>query len=115
MNKAKQVRRQKIRYRIRKKIIGTATRPRLAVYKSNTAIYAQLIDDAAGITLVASDTRKLKGKRCEKAAELGQLVAKKAKEKEITQVVFDRSGYQYHGVVKALFDATNEAIAPQNK
>ena len=95
-------RRQRIRHRIRKQIAGTAQRPRLSLYKSHRTLYLQLIDDTAGHTLVAADSRAFQGKNQEAAAKTGALLAEKAKAKKITHVVFDRSGYPYHGVVKAL-------------
>ena len=95
--------------RVRKKISGTAERPRLCVYKSNSNIYAQIIDDVAGNTLVSASTLdkqiKTKYSNKEAAKEVGTLIAKRATEKKITEVVFDRSGYIYHGVVKELAEA----------
>jgi len=109
----KSVRRQKIRYRIRKKINGTAECPRLAVYRSNNEIYAQLIDDNAGHTLCAASSRdkELKsatGNKSEKAKLVGKTIAARAIEKGITSVCFDRGGYLYHGRVKALSDGARE-------
>jgi large subunit ribosomal protein L18 len=96
--------------RIRKTLAGTAERPRLSVFRSNTALYVQVINDAAGQTLVASSTTQLKlGKTIEDAASLGKDVAQKALAAGITTVVFDRSGYLYHGRIKALADAAREA------
>ena len=101
--------------RIRKKLQGTAERPRLAVFRSNRHIYAQLIDDVAQHTLVAASTldRELKEKltssaTCEASAEVGKLVAKRALAKDIQQVVFDRGGNLYHGRVKALAESARE-------
>ena len=103
-------------YRIRNKISGTAQQPRLAVFRSNQHIYAQIIDDAASTTLVAASTMesdiasKLGTTSNIAAAEaVGEAVAKKALEKGITEVVFDRGGYVYHGKIKALADAAREA------
>jgi large subunit ribosomal protein L18 len=107
MKKLKATRRLKIRRGIRKHIYGTATRPRLSVYKSNKAIYAQLIDDVPGNTLVASSSRELgdqRGANVESARKVGEALAKQALSKGIDTVVFDRSGYIYHGRVKALAD-----------
>ena len=111
--------RQKIHTRIRKKIAGTTERPRLNVYRSVGHIYAQVIDDAKGATLVsATSVEKGKGLKGEKrptggnvasAKEVGKLIAERAKEKGIKRVVFDRGGYLYHGRVKALADAAREA------
>lgn len=109
----KKARRQRIHYRIRKKIKGTLARPRLVVYKSNTALYAQLVDDNKGHTILASDTRKLKGKSCSHAIKMGEELAQKLNEKKITTFVFDRSGYHYHGLVKALFDTVSQKTVKQ--
>ncbi len=102
--------------RIRKKIFGTAERPRLSVFRSNRHIFAQIIDDEKGHTLVASSSfsKELRGKEIEGgktgvAKEVGKLIAQKAKEKGIEKVVFDRGGYLYHGRVKALADGAREA------
>ena len=99
--KAERVRRHK---RVRTKISGTAECPRLCVYRSNTNLYVQVIDDVAQKTLVSASTldKEVKTKHANKEAakELGTLIAKKAKEKKIDTVVFDRGGYIYHGVVK---------------
>ncbi len=98
--------------RVRRKISGTPERPRLCVYRSNTNIYAQIIDDVAGNTLVSASTldKDIKTKHSNKQAakEVGTSIAKKAKAKKITSVVFDRSGYIYHGVVKELAEAARE-------
>jgi large subunit ribosomal protein L18 len=96
--------------RIRKTLAGTSARPRLSVYRSNTGIYAQLIDDSKGVTLVASSSKVLKvGKTIAAAKVVGTDLAKKAIEKGFKVVVFDRSGYLYHGRIKALADAAREA------
>jgi large subunit ribosomal protein L18 len=98
--------------RVRSKITGTANRPRLAVYRSNARIYAQVIDDASGHTLVAAsslDKDVAGSKRAEQAALVGKLLAERAKEAGVQAVVFDRGGYLYHGRVKALADAAREA------
>ncbi|MCX8131380.1 MAG: 50S ribosomal protein L18 [Clostridia bacterium] len=102
--------------RVRKKISGTAERPRLNVFRSLNHIYAQIIDDTTGTTLVAASTldQALKGKFAfggnkEAAKEVGKLVAQKALDKGIKQVVYDRGGYIYHGRVKELADAAREA------
>lgn len=98
--------------RVRRKISGTAERPRLCVYRSNSNIYVQIIDDVAGNTLVSASTldKEIKTKYANKAAakEVGTLIAKRATEKNIKAVVFDRGGYIYHGVVKELADAARE-------
>ncbi len=98
--------------RVRNKISGTAQRPRLCVYRSNTNLYAQIIDDVAGNTLVSASTLdkevKTKHSNKEAAKEVGTLIAKRATEKKIKEVVFDRGGYIYHGVVKELAEAARE-------
>ena len=110
----KQVVRFKRKKRIRARVEGGMERPRLSVYRSNQHLYVQLVDDLKGHTLVAASTleEELKGKAgctIEGAKTLGSLVAKRALAKNISQVVFDRSGYLYHGRVKALADAAREA------
>jgi len=103
-------RRLKIRRRIRKTIIGTAKTPRLSIYKSNQGIYAQLIDDEQRHTLLATSSRALGalGIDVSKAHRVGEDIAQKALERGITTVVFDRSGYLYHGRVKALAEGAKE-------
>ncbi len=99
--------------RVRRKISGTAECPRLCIYRSNTNLYVQIIDDVAGNTLVSASTldKEVKTKKANKEAakELGTLIAKKATAKKIKTVVFDRGGYIYHGVVKELADAARAA------
>jgi large subunit ribosomal protein L18 len=97
--------------RVRAKISGTAARPRLAVYRSNLRIYAQLIDDEAGVTLASASSldKDVSGaKRSEQAALVGKMVAERAKAAGIERVVFDRGGYLYHGRVRSLADAARE-------
>lgn len=108
--KQKEERRQKLKWRIRSKISGTAERPRLSVYRSNKAIYAQLINDTTGETLVSASTmdNKLSGTKVEQSFELGKVFAGKAKAANIETCVFDRGGYLYHGRVKALADGARE-------
>jgi large subunit ribosomal protein L18 len=105
--------RNRIHKRIRRKLSGTAERPRLAVFRSVAHIYAQVIDDAAGATVVSASSvdkaAKTNGGNVAAAKAIGKLVAERAKEKGIKSVVFDRGGYQYHGRVKALADAAREA------
>lgn len=91
--------------RLRHKIVGTAARPRLAVFRSNKFVYAQLIDDTTGTTVAAVDSRKEKGTRLEGAQAIGATIAKKAADAKITEVVFDRGGFQYIGIVAAVADA----------
>ncbi|MCD8089968.1 MAG: 50S ribosomal protein L18 [Clostridiales bacterium] len=112
----RKVARAKRHYRIRNKISGTAAAPRLAVFRSNMHIYAQVIDDTAGNTIVAASTMEKdiksslsKTNDVEAAKAVGTAVAKKALEKGIDTVVFDRGGFVYHGKIKALADAAREA------
>jgi large subunit ribosomal protein L18 len=110
---AKVVSRQKIRYRIRKKISGTAAKPRLSVFRSNSDIYAQLIDDANGVTLASASSREKdvvaqKVNKSSKSSLVGQAIAKKAIALGITTCVFDRGGYLYHGRVKSVADGARE-------
>lgn len=105
--------RRKRHARVRSKISGTEARPRLNVFRSNKHIYAQLIDDVKGVTLASASTQDkdfgLEAKaNVEAAAKVGEMVAKRAVEKGITEVVFDRGGYLYHGRIKALADAARE-------
>jgi large subunit ribosomal protein L18 len=106
--------RTRIRMRIRKKIGGTAERPRLAVFRSNKQIYVQVIDDLKGVTLLAVSSQekeiasKTGIKKTEQAKIVGKSLALRCKEKGIENVVFDRSGYRYHGRVKSLADAARE-------
>jgi large subunit ribosomal protein L18 len=104
--------RGRIRARIRGKVTGTGERPRLAVFKSLKHVYVQIIDDATGTTLVSASTHEKdagsKGANAASAKAVGALIAKKAKDKGIKRVVFDRGGYLYHGRVKALADGARE-------
>jgi large subunit ribosomal protein L18 len=105
--------RQKIRYRIRKKIAGTAAKPRLAIFRSNSDIYAQLIDDDQGFTLAAASSRDKdisaqKGTKVEKSKLVGQTIARKAKDLGIGTIVFDRGGNLYHGRVQAVAEGARE-------
>lgn len=113
---SRSVARAKRHYRLRNKISGTAEQPRLAVFRSNMHIYAQIIDDTVGNTLCAASTMEAdikdkleKTNNVEAAKAVGEAVAKKALEKGITTVVFDRGGFVYHGKVQALADAAREA------
>ena len=104
--------RKRIHNRIRQKLSGTAERPRLNVYRSLNHIYAQLIDDQKGITIVSASTLAGKAKsggNVASAKEIGKAIAEKAQEKGIKKVVFDRGGFLYHGRIKALADAAREA------
>ncbi|MEI7027594.1 50S ribosomal protein L18 [Paenibacillus sp. y28] len=108
--------RKKRHLRVRKKITGTAARPRLNIFRSSKHVYAQLIDDVQGVTIAQASTqdKELKaevsnGGNVEAARKVGELVAKRAKEQGVTEVVFDRGGYLYHGRIQALADAAREA------
>ena len=109
----RKVERQRRHIRVRKKISGTAECPRLCVYRSNSNIYAQIIDDVKGNTIVSASTLdkevKTKHSNKEAAKEVGALIAKRAIEKNIKTVVYDRGGYIYHGVVKELAEAARAA------
>jgi len=110
-NKRNEIR-QRIHKRIREKVAGTGERPRLNVYRSLNHIYAQVVDDQKGETLVATSTLSLKlktGGNVSAAKEIGKAIAEKATAKGIKKVVFDRGGYLYHGRIKALADAAREA------
>lgn len=112
-HKHKAFRRQRRHRGIRKRVAGSPSRPRLAVYKSLKHIHAQIIDDLAGKTLVAASSQEAtagagKSGNSKAAAEVGKLLAQRAKEAGITQVAFDRGGFKYHGRVKALGDAARE-------
>ena len=112
MATAKTLRRLKIKKRIRKKMSGTASVPRLSVFRSNTAIYAQLIDDVTSTTLAYASSREFSKKmntNVSDAVEVGKKLGERAIAKGISKVVFDRNGYLYHGKVKALADGAREA------
>ena len=98
--------------RVRAKISGTSACPRLDVFRSNSNIYAQIIDDEKGVTLVSAASNEkdfgVSGGNCEGARKVGQLIAERAREKKITEVVFDRGGYLYHGRVKELAEGARE-------
>lgn len=110
---AKTTRRQNIRYRIRRKIAGTAQKPRLSVFRSNKDIYVQLIDDDAAVTIASASSRDKDiaaqtGTKSERSKLVGQAIARKAKDLGIEAVVFDRGGYLYHGRVKSVADGARE-------
>ncbi len=114
MGLSKTERKLRIRRRVRKVSFGTAERPRLSVFRSNKEIYAQVIDDAKGVTLAAASSRdkelsKVKGAKTEIAAEVGKAIARKAKKAGIETVAFDRGGNLYHGRVKSLAEGAREA------
>lgn len=104
--------RSRIKRRVRGKVSGTAERPRLSVFRSNKQIYAQIIDDLAGKTLVSASSRGNeeagKGNKIEQAAAVGKMIAEAAKNAGITEVIFDRNGYLYHGRVKQLAESARE-------
>ena len=105
-------RRQRIKYRIRKTVSGTPEKPRLVVFRSNSEIYAQIVDDTKGVTLVAASSRdkdlKTTGTKIEKAKQVGEAIAKKALAAGIETISFDRGGYLYHGRVKSLAEGARE-------
>ena len=105
-------RRQRIKFRIKKIVSGTAQKPRLVVFRSNSEIYAQVIDDTKGVTLVAASSRdkdlKATGTKTEKSKQVGQAIAKKALAAGIESISFDRGGYLYHGRVKSLAEGARE-------
>jgi large subunit ribosomal protein L18 len=110
----KLIKRQKIRYRIRKKVVGTAAKPRLSVFRSNAEIYAQLIDDATGTTLASASSREKDiaaqtAPKVEKSKLVGAALARKATELGVTACVFDRGGNLYHGRVRAVAEGAREA------
>ncbi|MFE3848062.1 MULTISPECIES: 50S ribosomal protein L18 [Flavobacterium] len=112
MSLTKPERRQRIRFRIRKTISGTATNPRLSVFRSNKEIYAQLIDDVNGVTILAASSREKEignGTNIEVATAVGKLVAEKAIKAGIEVVTFDRGGYLYHGRIKSLAEGARAA------
>ena len=109
MTTKKVERRIKIKYRIRKRISGTAERPRMSVFRSNKQIYVQIINDLTGTTLASASSLGMGTMpKKDQAAKVGELIAKKAQEVGIDKIVFDRNGYLYHGRVKALADAARE-------
>ena len=110
----KKQRRERIKFKIRKTVNGTATTPRLSVFRSNSGIFAQLVDDLAGKTILAagSDDKTIKGTKItklEQATAVGKLIATKAAGSGISSVVFDRNGYLYHGRIKSLAEGAREA------
>ncbi len=109
---AKVIRRQKLKWRIRKKLSGTATCPRLSVFRSNKEIYAQLIDDVNGVTLASANSRNKEtattGTKVDRSKEVGLNIAKVAQSKGIETCVFDRGGYLYHGRVKSVAEGARE-------
>ena len=108
LQKVKLAKRMRRKARVRAKIFGTAKRPRLSVFKSLKYVSVQLIDDEKGKTLVSANDKKLKGNKTEKAKDVGKLIAQKALDKKIKVCVFDKSGYKYHGRVKAVADGARE-------
>lgn len=107
---SKAQKKQKIKYRIRKKVKGTEMRPRLSVFRSNKSIYCQLIDDKSGVTIAHAKSSEVEGggNKSEAAKKVGVLIAERAKSKQISNIVFDRNGYLYHGRVKSLADGARE-------
>lgn len=112
MSLTKTERRQRIKFRIRKIVSGTASQPRLSVFRSNKEIYAQIIDDVNGVTLVSASSRETevaKGTKTETATAVGKLVAERALKAGVTEISFDRGGNLYHGRVKSLAEGAREA------
>jgi large subunit ribosomal protein L18 len=112
MSLTKSERRQRIKFRIRKIVSGTAAQPRLSVFRSNKEIYAQIIDDVNGVTLAAASSREKEvatGTNVETAAAVGKLIAERALKAGIETITFDRGGYLYHGRVKSLAEGAREA------
>jgi large subunit ribosomal protein L18 len=111
MKITKSARRQRIHYRVRKKVSGTQSEPRLAVFRSNKSIYCQAIDDVTGVTLLSASSRELTTtglNKVDQATAVGKLMAEKAVAASITKIAFDRGGYLYHGRVKALAEGARE-------
>lgn len=112
MKITKNVKRQRIRWRIRRKVAGDNTTPRLSVFRSNRFIYCQLIDDQSGTTLASASSREegvdTKQTKIDQARQVGKMIAERAKAIQLDEVVFDRGGYLYHGRVKALADGARE-------
>ncbi|MEE3036966.1 MAG: 50S ribosomal protein L18 [Bacteroidota bacterium] len=106
---SKESRRNKIRKRIRAKLSGTADIPRLAVFRSNKEIYAQLIDDVGGKTLASASSKDIEGTKIDQATQVGKLISEKSQAAGIKTVVFDRGGYLYHGRIKALAEGARES------
>lgn len=111
--KVKTARRQRIRYNVRQKVSGTTQKPRLSIFRSNTDIYAQLIDDVQGATIAAASTKDKdikaqQGTKSEKSKLVGAALARKAVDLGVKEVVFDRGGYLYHGRVKSVADGARE-------
>ncbi|MBW3517621.1 50S ribosomal protein L18 [Flavobacterium sp. NKUCC04_CG] len=112
MSLTKSERRQRIKFRIRKIVSGTAAKPRLSVFRSNKEIYAQVIDDVNGVTLASASSREAgitRGTNIETAASVGKLIAEKASKAGVDTISFDRNGYLYHGRVKSLAEGAREA------
>ena len=108
MKRTKQQSRQRIHLRVRKKISGTGGRPRLSVFRSNKSIYCQVIDDLTGHTVAAASSKEVTGTNIEQAMHVGKLIAERAQAAGVTVVVFDRSGYLYHGRIKSLAEGARE-------
>lgn len=108
MKRTSEQSRKRLHMRIRAKVSGTAERPRLSVYRSNKAIYCQLIDDLQGHTLASATSQGTTGTKTEQAVAVGKIIAERAKAKGIEAVVFDRGGYRYHGRVRSLAEGARE-------
>ena len=108
MNRTKEQARKRLHMRIRNKISGTGERQRLSVYRSSKEIYCQLINDLDGHTIAAATSKGLKGTKSEQAAEVGKMIAERAKSAGVEGIVFDRGGYRYHGRVRSLAEGARE-------
>ncbi len=108
MKRTKKQSRQRIHLRVRKKISGTAERPRLSVFRSNKSIYCQIIDDLTGYTLASAHSGEATGTKVEQALQVGKMIAERAQAAGVSTVVFDRSGYLYHGRIQSLAEGARE-------
>ena len=108
MKRTKKQSRQRIHLRVRRKVSGTGERPRLSVFRSNKSIYCQVIDDLTGRTVAAANSSDVTGTKVEQAMQVGRLIAERAQAAGISSVVFDRSGYLYHGRIKSLAEGARE-------
>lgn len=108
MKRTKKQSRQRIHLRVRRKVSGTGERPRLSVFRSNKSIYCQVIDDLTGRTVVAANSSDVTGTKVEQAMQVGRLIAERAQAAGISSVVFDRSGYLYHGRIRSLAEGARE-------
>ncbi len=108
MKRTKKQSRQRIHLRVRKKVSGTGDRPRLSVFRSNKSIYCQVIDDLTGTTVASANSTGTTGTKIEQAMQVGRMIAERVQAVGITSIVFDRSGYLYHGRIKSLAEGARE-------